>query len=318
MAESINIFDRVLKVLARHFPESLLKVALPGVEFELIGTPENIEIAIPEERVDFVHQVRFGDEERLVHIEFQTRHEAAMPERLFIYSALLTRQFKLPVLTFVFYLSRRQSLLPVAYEVKLGDAVVNRFAYPVIKLWEYEDEIRDGKWPHLAPLLVMFAAGEPDVKMLATERDLILQEQDDRKRSDLLACAITIGSRFFDRDFLWRFFREEVEMIREGSIIEEWLDEKLKEGLQQGIQQGIQQGQKSANFSVLIHLLTRRFSPLSQTLVQQLQSLSSASLMRLVDVALDAENVETFTQAVQKAMDAERHLPVQNNHTMKE
>ena len=315
MAESINIFDRVLKLLARNFPESLLQVALPGVEFELLGTPENIEIAIPEERADFVHQVRFGTEERLVHIEFQTRHEAAMPERLFVYSALLTRQFRLPVLTYVFYLSRRQSPLPTAYEAKMADVIVNRFVYPIIKLWEYEDEIRAGTWPHLAPLLVMFADGELDVKILATERDLILQEPDEHKRADLLACAITIGSRFFDKEFLWQFFREEVEMIREGSIIEDWLDEKLEQGLQQGIQQGIQQGEQRAHLALVLHLLSRRFSPLPTRLIEQLQILSADSMLPLVDEALDAENIDAFIRKMQEIVNAPQKAQQNDNLT---
>jgi len=52
---------------------------------------------------------------------------------------------------------------------------------------------------------------EPTVETLEEERQLILREKDDKKRGRLLATAITIASRYFERDFLWQFFREEVE-----------------------------------------------------------------------------------------------------------
>ncbi|HIC93394.1 MAG TPA: hypothetical protein EYP09_03995, partial [Anaerolineae bacterium] len=95
--------------------------------------------------------------------------------------------------------------------------------------------------PHTnCPLVALVS--EPDEGVLARERELILQEEEERKRADLLACAVTIGARYFDKEFLWRFFREEVEMMREATFIEEWLEEKLEEGLQRGLQQGLQQG----------------------------------------------------------------------------
>jgi hypothetical protein len=51
----------------------------------------------------------------------------------------------------------------------------------------------------------------PDEALLVEEKALILQEADEQRRADLLAAAIAIGSGYFDKEFLWRFFREELE-----------------------------------------------------------------------------------------------------------
>jgi predicted transposase YdaD len=47
-----------------------------------------------------------------------------------------------------------------------------------------------------------------------------------------------------DKGFLWRFFREEVEQMREATFIEDWIEEGVERGMQQGMQQGLQQGRQ--------------------------------------------------------------------------
>jgi len=61
MATKISPFDRVLKVLARDYAPRLLELALPEAPLQVVGTLENVELAIPEERVDFVHRVVYNE-----------------------------------------------------------------------------------------------------------------------------------------------------------------------------------------------------------------------------------------------------------------
>ncbi|HIQ05829.1 MAG TPA: hypothetical protein EYH31_09070 [Anaerolineae bacterium] len=109
-----------------------------------------------------------------------------MSERMFVYSGMLTRQYRMKVVSVVIYLHRRLADVPGVYEVTLGNRVVNRYEYQVVKLWEYEDAIRRGELRSLAPLLVMLTK-EPDEQDLWLERTLILQEEDVHKRANLLA-----------------------------------------------------------------------------------------------------------------------------------
>ncbi|HHN94365.1 MAG TPA: hypothetical protein ENK17_06325, partial [Anaerolineae bacterium] len=60
---TVKTFDRVLKVLARNYADAFLRLALPDVPLKLAGTLENVELSIPEERVDFVHRVLRGKQE---------------------------------------------------------------------------------------------------------------------------------------------------------------------------------------------------------------------------------------------------------------
>ncbi len=166
----INVFDRVLKILARNYAALFLRLAFPDEPLQLAGTLENVELSLPEERVDFVHRVVYHDEELIFHLEFQLQHRPDFPKRQFIYPAALTKQFQRPVITLALYLERRESPIPNEYVVRLGKRVVNRFTYPLLKLWDYEEAIRAGQFRELAPLLIVLA-GRADEGVLVRERE---------------------------------------------------------------------------------------------------------------------------------------------------
>jgi predicted transposase YdaD len=239
----INIFDRTLKIISRNYADCLLRLAFPNIPIRLIGTLENIELSLPVQPVDFVHRIEDQGQEHILHIEFQLEHENEFPRRMCSYYGALTKQFDLPVVTLALYLRPRKSPIPNEYVVTLGEQVVNRFTYPVLKLWDYVEEIKSGKHRELAPLLVTLV-GEPDQTVLNQERDLILEEPDSRNRANLLAMAVTMAARYFDKAFLWRFFREELEQMREATFIEDWIEEGVQQGKQIGIQQGKQIGKQ--------------------------------------------------------------------------
>jgi predicted transposase YdaD len=231
---SINIFDRSLKVIARNHADLFLRLALPDTPIQLSGKPENVELSLPVQPVDFVHRVVYADQEHLLHIEFQLEHFADFPRRMCTCHGALTQQFKLPVLSFAFYLKYRKAPIPNEYVARLGEQVINRFTYPVLKLWDYTDQIRQGHYRELAPLLVILV-DKPDEQTLQSERALILAEPDREKRADLLAVALSIATRSFDTQFLRNFFREEIDEMKHAPLMEEWLEEATEQGRLEGI-----------------------------------------------------------------------------------
>jgi len=276
----INLFDRVLKILGRHYAETFLRLAFPHQESQLIGTQENVELSLPDHRIDFLHRVKMGNQEYLLHFEFQLQHQRDFPRRVFVYSAELTEQFRKPVISVVLYLERRETPIPNEYIVKIDESVIHRFNYPILKLWDYESEIRSGKIPEFAPLLVMLAS-EPNEDVLCQEKELILRESNPQKRADSLATAVMIASRYFDRDWLWQFFQEEVEQMRHSTFIEDWIEE--------GIQQGKQQGKQS----LLLQQLKAKFGKLPESVEERIwaitneQELDTFSLRVLIANNLD-------------------------------
>ncbi len=300
-----NLFDRTLKIIARNHAATFLRLAFAKHNVRLLGTVQNVEISLSVKPVDFVHRVSYDGQEYLFHLEFQTEHQAELPRRTFITSAELTDQFKLPVLTVFLYLRPREKEIPHKYVTKLGRTVINEFNYPIVKLWDFIDEIRQGKLRELAPLLPMLVK-DPDEALLAEERDLILQEDDPQKRADLLAAAIAVGSRYFAREFLWTFFREEVEYMKTATFIDDWITEGIEKGMQQGLQQGIQQGIQQSRKEHLqtakddvLEVLLIRFSKLPKTLVKRIKSIDDLMILKnLHRQAITSESLAKFADFI--------------------
>ena len=317
----INIFDRTLKIISRDHADVFLKLAFPDKDIRLIGTQENPELSLPEERVDFIHTIEYNGIEYLLlgtkwrgeaafHFEFQLKHEEDFPKRVFIYSAEFTNQFETPVISIALYLARRKSSLPDSYAVSLDDSVINRFTYPVLKIWDYEKEIRGGKFPELIPLLPMIVE-EPTEDILEEERRLILLVKDAGIRGRLLATAVTIASRYFERDFLWKFFREEVEQMREVPFISDWIKEAeeeaarkaLRQGHQEGWEEGMQQGYTKAYKESIISFLADKFEVVNGNILELLEKVNRIdSLRMLLNKAPKVETQEEFQKLVKIAL----------------
>ncbi len=307
----IDIWDRTLKVIAHDYALEFIRLIWPRTNLRVIGTEENVELALPTQHVDFVHRVADSEQEYLLHIEFQGRHTADFPMRMYTYSAALTQKFALPVLAVAVYVHRRAHPLPRAYEVKINANVVNRFSYPIIKLWEYEADIRAGYYRPLAPLLISMAQ-ERTVDVLATERDLIMQEQNQHKRAHLLAMAALVASRYLDQNLVWDFFIQEVgrmEMLEElqtmpliGELltdryqqgIEQGMEQGMEQGIEQGMEQGVEQGIKTALRQSVAFILGHRFGATPEQLPDQLETMNLAQLQDLQRAALDVNSLDEF------------------------
>ncbi|MEW5899774.1 MAG: hypothetical protein AB1652_11480, partial [Bacillota bacterium] len=113
-----NVIDRSLKVLAKQYPKAFIVLAMGSVENLAFETIENPEINLPEKRLDFVYGLQDEEQEYILHLDFQLRHERDLPQRMHIYNALLTASNQKPVISKVIYLERREYRhLPQEYVV---------------------------------------------------------------------------------------------------------------------------------------------------------------------------------------------------------
>ena len=297
----INTFDRSLKVIARNHADLFLRLALPNIPLTLVNQPENVELSLPVQPVDFVHRMLHQGQEWLLHIEFQLEHFADFPRRMCHTHGALTQQFKMPVLSFAVYLQRRKAPLPTEYLVEIDNVAINRFSYPVIKLWEYTQQIRSGQLRELAPLLVMLEEA-PNEETLQVERQLILAEPDPDKRADLLAIAITLAARMFDREFLRRLFREELAQMQHATLVDEWLDEAVQKAVQETESKAAQSkfaGIKQRVIISIVRILTNRFAISAiqaESIKQKLNQITNLSTFDTVEEnALSSFNFTEFS-----------------------
>ena len=206
-----KIIDRSLKILAKQYPKVFIKLAMGSLEDLAFETIENPEVNLPERRLDFVYGLQ-NEQDYILHLDFQLRHETDIPERMHLYNALLTASTKKPVISKVIYLERREYRnLPQEYVVSYQGRRENVFTYQAIKLWDHTEEIISGELKELAPLLIL-STREKDEKVLAKSRELILSSEDEKWQADALSLAITVAGRYFPKEFLLKFFKEEFKM----------------------------------------------------------------------------------------------------------
>jgi hypothetical protein len=97
--------DIPLKELFRMRARDLLALTNDaGAKVVLVANPVHVQAA--ERAVDFVICLRRGTEEYVRHLEFQSRHRSDLARRFFEYASALTRYYRRPVLTTVFYVRR--------------------------------------------------------------------------------------------------------------------------------------------------------------------------------------------------------------------
>src|SRR5438128_3055366 len=91
----------------------------------------------------------------------------------------------------------------------------------------------------LAPLLVL-CEDNPSVATLREERDLIRAVPGPPQlQNELLAIAVMVGTRYFARELLLELFREEMAMLKEASVFQDWLTEAEAQGEARGEAQGV-------------------------------------------------------------------------------
>ncbi len=82
------------------------------------------------------------------------------------------------------------------------------------------------------------------------------------------------------------------EILKEG--IEKGIKQGIEQGKQRGVQQGIERGQRDIALSQLTSVLRHRFSPLPDSLADDLDALPTERLLALFDAALEVETMTAF------------------------
>ncbi len=164
------------------------------------------------------------------HLEYQAGDD---PRELLPWvqkNAAMNVQLKRPISLVVVYLQRCAA--SNSLEISAG-GITNRHEFVAIRLWEFEDRIRNGEFPELAPFLILWNhdRGEP---ALSEQRDLLLNAPlPHAVIEELLGWSVVVGSRFFPNEVLRRIFDKELEMLKDFPEVQRWIEEGREEGVLQ-------------------------------------------------------------------------------------
>lgn len=270
--------DNICKYLSEQYPESFATWILgeAPARADILKT----ELTVEPIRADFVSLLH--PQKRILHLEFQVEAitDPPMPLRMLDYYVRLHRQYSCPVEQVVIFLRRTTS--EAAYVEQFTDTnTVPR--YRVIRLWE-QNPIPMLANPALLPLATLAQTDFPQALLRQVTSRVDMIEELKQKRN-ISACAEVLASLRFDKEFIRKFFRED--LMRESVIYQEI------------IQEGLQQGKQEEALSYTMRLLTRRLGVLAPQLQAQIQELTVTQLEELGEALLDftdASDLVTWLQ----------------------
>jgi len=289
--------DLNFKYLARNYSEDFVKLVLNTSE-PLKIHHEDKELNIPQLRADNIYIVEQGTKKFALHLEFQLEHRKDLPQRMFLYNALIESSLKLPTYSVVIYLERKRRLPPPALYHKTHYNLTNTFNYTVIHLWEHLPRIRKGELPGLAPVLMLLTE-EKSLDVYRETKALIKKlEPDPEKRDAQLAIAASVAGRYLD---ISKLPKEDIQMLQildqillsgKNSVTEYLLNEKRKEGKTEGEQEAKQ--------DFIMAALQERFGEsMDRNITAQIKQIRDAQILNdLFRISLRAESLDEFKKTL--------------------
>ena len=297
-------YDTISKRLIQTYPHDFICFTLERDDVEFLALLDTEQPNIDAHRTDSLISARIGEEEVLLHYEFQTADSTnpPMPRRMAGYIGRAIEQSDLPIHSTVIYLR------PDAGQNDPGHYVRSRFGcqiviqYKVIRLTEVEGQrVLDTDHSGLIP----FASLMKPPEGIGSEawfracvdcaRDVPLDES---AKGDFLAGLSVLGGLVHDREMISNLLSKEglMDLIRESSFAQYLIEQEIEENKEQWLKQGIEQGERRSTLAGILDVLEIRFD-LSEThpLFDRIADIEDLQrLKQLLRAAIQATSLEAF------------------------
>lgn len=221
-----------------------------------------------------IEKVRKGGEHRrgLLQIECQTYHDPEMEERLLEYNVLASRQYKLPVYSYVMYLTKDGEVAQPPYiRTFLDDEEIHHFWYRAVEVYnEKAETLMQIASLGVLPLVTLTKGGKRTEVVQAMIDRLVAAEE-----YDLLAIAQVMGGLAFKRGSEQESFRRKFSMYQD-MLRKSWVYEEIG---QEFLEKGREKGREQALHETLITYVQARFPRLVVLAKQQTNSITDPTTL---------------------------------------
>ena len=284
--------DTISKYLIQHYPDHFAHFALARDDVEVIDVIETEQPTVEARRSDSFIRVRIGEEEALVHHEFQTTDStnSPMPRRMAGYIGRAIEHHGLPIYSNVIYLRPDAGQRdPGFYEQALpGYRVV--IQYNVIRLIEIEgqrvlDEGHSGLIP-FTPLMKPPEGMASDAWLRQCIHTARMQPISRSPKADYLAGMVALSELVYESETVSEIIIKEglMDLIRESSIIQYFK------------QEGREEGERKSTLEAILEVLEIRFDlPASHPLSDRIAAIEDLQrLKQLHRAAIQVSNLDEF------------------------
>ena len=263
-------YDTAMKCISPEFSRDLAALI-----FNRKMDLEPLPTALPstEHRADFLAKVR-GDEDFIIHIEFQTRYDPDMPLRMVSYYGRILYGYRLPVYPIVAYISPEDADREIesTYSSSIGDKHVMTFDYEVIRIWELETgRIFEKKLYGLYPLTLLMDDADIDRCL----REIADAVRNKHISADSYVCAQIFAELKYPKEVVKAMSLDDLEkLMKQSTFYKETIGKGREEGRGEGREEDIRSvlaarfGSVSDQVSRRIHTIRERNASLLGDLIK--------------------------------------------------
>ena len=238
----------------------------------------------------------------LVHHEFQTTDDPAMPRRMVGYIGRMIEHYGLPVYAHVLYLRPTAGRRDPGYYMQEHPNYPVVIRYKVIRLSQLAGQaVLASEFVGLLPFapLMQPPAGQAKAAWLAqcVARAAALPLDRPGKADFLAGLAILSGLVYNPQTIMATVSKEHLmDLIRESSFAQYLTENAREEGIKQGIEQGIEQGGRERAIEDLLDVLAIRFAlAASDPLADRIGAIDDVQrLKQLHRAAIQVPSLEAF------------------------
>jgi len=147
---------------------------------------------------------------------------------------------------------------------------------------------------------------EKNEEVLARSKELILESQDKKWQANALSLAVTVAGRYFPKDFLLKFFKEEMKMLQEASIVQDWINEGIEKGMEKGIEKGIEKGRIKTLQEDILDVLEERFGIIKKGLGKRVKAIDDPDVLKsLFKKSIKVASMDELTRILNEVLEEE-------------
>ena len=291
-------FDTVAKHLIQTHPADFARFALQRDDIEDVEVLDTEQPSV--RRPDSLLQVRVGNDEVLVHHEFQTTDstDTPMPQRMAGYIGRLIERYGLPVYAHVLYLRPNAGRRDPGYYIQEHPDYSVVIRYKVLRLSQLPGQaVLDSGAVGLLPFapLMRSPTGQAEAAWLeqcvATAWDMPLERS---VKADVLTGLTLLSGLVYNPQTITAIVSKEylMDLMRESSFAQHLTQQAREEG----IEQGIEQGERKHAIEALLEVVELRFgADAAESLAAPIRAIDEVPrLNQLHRTAIQASSFEEF------------------------
>ena len=291
-------FDTISKHLIHTYPHDFARFALQQDDLEVLDVIDTEQPTVEAHRTDSLIRVRVGDEEALVHHEFQTTDsKPPMPRRMASYIGHGIGQYGLPIYSNVIYLRPDAGRTDPGHYLQERHGFRVLVQYQVIRLSELEGQrILDAGHSGLLPFAPLMQR-PTGVDAATWLRQCVNRAQqvpmDEIVKANYLADLAILSGLVYRLETIMTIIAEET--MYESSVVQ-YFTEK-------GIKQGIERGGRERAVEDLLDVLEIRFGlAASDPLADRMGAIDDVQrLKQLHRAAIQVPSLEAFSNLLDTA-----------------